>query len=263
MQIIRNEQPTGTPNRTRREEIVPLLTGHREGEPEMYMDCSESEGWPWDSNPGTCTWDIQVEAVRNFIAPFEQLDSQAAAEQACGDDDKGGVYCYPFSSDFLPIGAGDDDGDLNSANFDQKMGAFIRKYFARNGKPQGQTYIMRAVAAGDEHFLDEFGDRPRAQRPVRARVVWTDGQLTDGGKFRAYLEKATHSSEGFGSHGEWDEVWAVAIIGEEGGGGKAAYDQYVELSENHPWIHPYYFEGVANPAEIAEDMAVAAVPVNA
>jgi hypothetical protein len=262
MQIVRTEQPTGTENRTRREKIVPLLTGTRETEPEMYLDCSESEGWAWDSNPRACTWDIQLEAVRNFIAPFEVLDSQAAEEQS-GGDDKGGVYCYPFSNNFQPIGHGGDDGDLNSANFDRKIGDFTKKYFDREGKPRGGTEIMTAIRAGDKHFLGEFRDQPRSERPVRARVVWTDGALNDADAFRVYLRQATLSDEGFGSHGEWDEIWAVAISGETGGGGKQAYDQYLELSHKHPWIHAYYFEGVINAAEIAEDMAVAVVPTQA
>ena len=260
MQIVRTEQPTGTQNRTRREEIVPLLTGTREAEPEMYLDCSESEGWAWDSNPSASTWDIQLESVRSFIAPFEVLDSQAAQEQSAGDEGKGGVYCYPFSNNFQPIGRGNDDGDLNSANFDRKIGDFIKKYFDQQGKPRGGTEIMTAIRAGDKHFLGEFRDEPRSERPVRARVVWTDGALNDADAFRTYLGQATLSEEGFGSHGEWDEVWAVAISGEAGGGGKQAYDQYQQLSTNHPWIHAYYFEGVINPAEIAEDMAVAVVP---
>lgn len=263
MQIIRTEQPTGTENRTRREEIVPLITGTREAEPEMYIDCSESEGWAWDTNPSACTWNIQIEAIRNFIAPFEALDSQAAEEQSGGSDEKGGVYAYPFSNLFLPMGQGNDDGDLNSSNFDAKIGAFIKKYFDKHGKPRGGTEIMTALRAGDKHFLGEFGSDPRDERPVRARVVWTDGALNDAADFRRYLEQATLTNEGFGSHGEWDEVWAVAISGEAGGGGKHAYDQYVELSKNHPWIHAYYFEGVINPDEIAEDMAVAVVPTQA
>jgi hypothetical protein len=263
MQIVRTEQPTGTENRTRREEIVPLITGTREAEPELYLDCSESEGWAWTSNPSACTWDIQIEAVRNFLAPFEVLDSQAAGEQSGGDEDKGGVYTYPFSNNFQPIGHGSDDGDLNSSNFDKKMGDFIKKYFDGQGKPRGGTEIITAIRAGDKHYLGEFGDEPRSERPVRARVVWTDGALSDADAFRTYLSQATLTDEGFGSHGDWDEVWAVAIAGEAEGGGKQAYDQYVELSRNHPWIHAYYFEGVVNPTEIAEDMAVAVVPTQA
>jgi len=134
-QIVRTEQPTGTENRARREEIVPLLTGTREAEPEMYLDCSESEGWAWESNPAASTWDIQLEAVRNFIAPFEVLDSQAAEEQSAGGDEKGGIYCYPFSNIFQPIGHGADDGDLNSANFDRKIGDFIKKYSDAQASP--------------------------------------------------------------------------------------------------------------------------------
>jgi hypothetical protein len=263
MQITRTEVPTGTEDRTRRETIVPLNTGTREVEPEMYLDCSESEGWPWNSLPAVNTWSVQIEAVRGFIVPFEVLDSQAAAEQAGGDDDKGGVYCYPFSNAFLPIGDGDDDGDLNSSNFDEKMTAFATRYFGSDGLPRGGTEAMTAILAGDDHFMGEFRDDPRDERPVRARVMWTDGKLNDAPKFQRYLGQATVTDEGYGSHGDWDEVWAVAILGEPGGGGKAAYQQYVDLAKTHPWIHAYYFEGVTNPAEVAEDMAVAVVPTAA
>ena len=268
MQIVRTEAPTGGRDRTRREEITPLLPHESEAEPEFYLDCSQSEGWPWESNPSVCTWDVQVEAVRQLIVPFEQLDSQAAAEQAGGDADKGGVYAYPFSNRFLPIGDGPDDGDLNSANFADKMlKDFYAKYFGGATHPvQGGTDIMEAVKAGDRHFFGdrkdpgEFFDKPREDRPVRLRVVFTDGALNDAKEFRAYLSQATLSKKGYGSHGEWDEVWGIAILGEVEGGGKAAYQQYKKLAEDHPWIHPYYFENVVNPAEIAEDMAVAAVP---
>lgn len=267
MQITRTETPTGGPHRTERDRIVPLNTGTRDVEPEMYLDCSESEGWEWKSSPGTRTWPIQLAAVRGFIVPFEGLDSQAAGEQAGGSDEKGGVYCYPFSNVFQPIGRGDDDGDLNSANFEEKMGAFVREYFD-GGNPAGGTEIMAAIAAADEHFMGEFGpggenEAPRDQRPVRARVVWTDGALRDEAHFRQYLAAAEAGPDGYGRHGEWDEVWAVAIIGEPGGGGKDAHQQYLDLAKTHPWIHAYYFEGVVNPDEIAEDMAVAVVPTQA
>lgn len=259
---MRTETPTGGPDRTPREEIITLLPTESKAEPEFYLDCSQSEGWPWSASPAVCTWDVQVEAVRQLIVPFESLDSQAAAEQADGDDDKGGVYAYPFSNIFLPIGHGNDDGDLNSPNFEQKMlKDFYRKYFGGATHPvSGGTEIMEAIKAGDKHYLGEFKKDPRDKRPVRLRVVFTDGALQDAKKFKAYLEQATLSPKGYGAHGEWDEVWAIAILGETEGGGKAAYDQYRALAEDHPWIHAYYFESVVNPAEIAEDMAVAAVP---
>ncbi len=267
MQITRTETPTGGPNRTPREEIVSLNTGPREVEPEGYLDFSESEGWPWDGDPAQNTWNVQIEAVRQFIVPFEDLDSQAKAEQAGGNEDKGGVYFYPFNNSFLPIGRGDDDGDLNSANFNQKMTAFLHKY-GRGGLPAGGTEIMEAVRAGDRHFTDEFGKDPRDERPVRARVVFTDGMLNDAASFRSYLEQATLGRDGYGRHGEWDEVWAICILGEgrkpDGTNpAKSAYDQYVNLAKDHSWIHPYLFEAVTNPAEVAEDMALVLVPTQA
>jgi hypothetical protein len=268
MQIVRTETATGGPARTPRQEIVPLNTGPREVEPECYLDCSESEGWAWDSDSTKSTWPIQEEAARQFIVPFEALDSQAAGEQADGSDDDGGVYFYPFSHKFLPIGKGDDDGDLNSSNWDRKMTAFKKTYFDASGRPQGGTQIMAAVKAGDEHFLGEFGPggenaAARDERPVRARVVFTDGALSDADAFRQYLSAATGGRDGYGSHGEWDEVWGICILGEEGGGGHAAYDQYLQIAKDHPWVHAYYFEAVTNAAEVSEDMALAVVPTQA
>jgi hypothetical protein len=261
MQIVRTEVPSGGPARTRREEIVQLLPAESEAEPEVYLDCSESEGWPWDGNPPVCTWEVQVEALRQLIVPFEALDSQAEGEQAEGDDSHGGLYTYPFSNLFLPLGKGDDDGDLNSANFTRKMAAFAVKHFGGASHPvTGGTQIMEAVKAGDKHYMGEFRKEPRDERPVRLRLVLTDGALQDAPQFQAYPGQAALSPKGYGAHGDWDEVWGIAILGEVEGGGKAAYDQYLALAKDHSWIHAWYFEGVVNPAEIAEDMAVAAIP---
>jgi hypothetical protein len=264
VKIVREEQDTGGPNRTPREEIVPLVTGKRGAEPEFYLDCSESEIWPWDSDPSKNTWSIQLEALRQCIVPFEIMDTEAAEEQAGGSDEMGGVYTYPFNHEFVPMGDGDDGGDLNSANFQRKMDAFIRKY----GVPGGGTKIMSAIKAADDHFLGEFGpggeeEQPVGSRPIRVRVVWTDGALKDEKEFRNYLNAAKLDKEtGLGDHGEWLETWAVAIIGEEGGGGHEAHRQYQAVAKDHPWVHSYYFANVVNPSEIAEDMAVATVPAS-
>jgi hypothetical protein len=264
MQIVRTEVPTGTENRTRRETIVPLFTGSRPTVAECYFDCSESEGWEWSADPRVCTWDIQVEAARQFIVPFQELDSAAAGEQAEGSDERGGVFFFPFNNNYLMMGEDLEDGDLNSSNWSRKFGAFVQKYFGRNdGKPMGGTEVMEAVKAGDRQYMGEYGSKPRAERDVRARVLWTDGILSDARKFKGYLEDAKLTKEGFGGHGEWDEVWGIGILGERGGYGEAAAAQYRELAKDHPWIHVYYFEGVVNAAEVAEDMAFALVPVQA
>ena len=70
--------------------------------------------------------------------------------------------------------------------------------------------------------MGEFGpggdnEKPRDERPVRARTVFSDGAVTDEAEFRAYLAKATRDRKtGYGRHGEWDEVWAIAILGQPG-----------------------------------------------
>lgn len=276
MTIEREETPSGGKERTPRKEITPLntedRTGGREVEPEMYLDASPSEGWQWDSDPSQCTWIVQLYAARGLVVPFEALDSQAAGEQAGGSDEEGGVYAYPFSHKFFPIGEGDDDGDLNSSNWSRKMTAFAGTYFGGKDRPgeYGGTKIMSAVQAADKHFMGEFGpggenEKPRDERPVRARVVFTDGALQDAVAFRSYLEQATlDKATGYGQHGDWDEVWAIAIIGPDGdAGGQQAYKMYQDVAKDHPQVHPYYFPGVVNSDEIAEDMAVAVVPTAA
>lgn len=274
MKITREEDETGGPNRTRQETIVPLVTaerletpsGPRGTEDEDYIDASESEGWPWNSDSRLCTWELQLDAIHTTLDAFNQLDSMMAAEQADGDDEEGGSAAYIFSNVYMPLGAGPDGQDLNLTNWKRKWEAFYAKYWnGRTRPPFGGTQIMEAVKAGDKHYLGEFGpggknEMPRAQRPVRIRKAWTDGALQDAEKFQRYLSEARLTPVGLGGHGEWDELWAIIILGEEGGGGHAAHQQYQRLAKDHPWIHPYYFESVKNAAEIAEDVTIACAP---
>ena len=274
--IDRQEPPTGGPDRTPREEIKPLVTGAIEVNPENLVDCSPSEGWPWKRKPVN-TWSVQSASIKGFSEPFAMLDSQAGTTDAAS---AGGVEMWPFSDRFLPLSdQRDEDGeliiDVNPTNFDSRMAAFVklhRDHFDRNGLPEyGGTVAMEAVRASDEHFMgDEFGKRARVDRPLRVRAMWTDGLLQDATEFQAYLRQATPIQDPrvsptttIGRHGDWDEIWLIAIFGEEGGDGHAAYQQYVELAKDHPWIHPLYFEDVINGAEISEDMALAAVPTAA
>jgi hypothetical protein len=267
MQITRTETETSSgPKRTPREEIVPLFSGDTTVEPEGYWDLSQSTGWevapPEGSEPSRYT--VMKEAIRGFIVPFEQLDAEAKSEQAEGSDEMGGVYFYPFSNVFEPIGEGDDDGDLNSSNFERKVAAMENTYFD-NGKPQGGTQIMEAIRAADLHFMGEFGpdgdNVPRLQRPIRARTVWTDGELRDHDEFARYMAES-NVRDGIGVRQDWDEVWAVAIFG-YGPEHDATLAQYQKLAATHPNIHVYSFDQVSQPGVVAEDMAIAVVPQTA
>jgi hypothetical protein len=181
------------------------------------------------------------------------------------------------------MGANADDGDLNPENVERKLSEWVRRHWGRGATgphPEyGGTNIMSAIAAADERFFygdeAEFRDRPFAARPLRVRRVLTDGVLQDAAAFVQYLESATlyvppkeldlgPTPPAWGNHGEWLEVWAVAILGEDAdGGAKAAYQQYVEIRKQFPWVHPYFFQKVSAAAEIVEDFAVATVPQGA
>ena len=192
-----------------------------------------------------------MESLRQFIAAAEQLDSQAAAEQAGGSDEKGGIYSAFFNHSLVRIGQGDDDGDLNSTNMAEKVAAI--RVSNENGQmvplPYGGTNLMSTIRYLDQHYLGEFGDRQVTARPKRARTVWTDGAMKDFREFGARLAE-DHSSE-------WpQEEWFIAIFG-YGEDHDATVTLYNEVAEKHSNVHVYSFNSVTNPAEIAEDVAVA------
>jgi hypothetical protein len=273
MIITRSEPSSGSADRTPREEIKPLITGTRGFEPEQYPDSSPSEGWPWKSNSQVNTWTIQRQSMKSFTEPFAALDTEAKNETEAG-----GVATYPFSDRYLPLSdKKDEDGDLiidvNPFNFDGRIDYFMRLHsdHFQGGLPQyGGTELRTALIAGDEHFMDEFGHLARGQRPGRGRVFWTDGMLQDAQAVLDYLAQATAVDDPkasdvtpIGRHGDWDEIILACILGEEGSDSHQAYEQYAQFAKSHPWIHPLFFTGVINGAEIAEDAAIAVVPVNA
>jgi hypothetical protein len=263
MQIVRTEAVTGGENRTPREEIVPVFSEADEVEPDILFDCSDSESWEIAEGSATARWPVQMEAIRQLVAAAEQLDSQAAAEQAGGDDEKGGLYAAGFNHELVKVGVAgkydlryaagrpeDDEGDLNSTNFEEKISAL--RTSRGNPVPSGGTQIMQSVTYLDAHYLGEFGDRPVAQRPKRARVVFTDGELKDAREFGQRLQQD--------NSGHWpEEDWFIAILG-HGAEHDSTLVQYQQITEQHKNVHVYSFEEVTNPAEIAEDMAVAVLP---
>lgn len=278
MTVTRDEPTSGGPLRTERGEIAPLVRRQEleplgiGAEPEDYLDVSPSVMWTWKSNPGICTWDIEKQVLIQGLGPFAAMDSQAKNEEGGG-----GVFCYPFSAEYLQMGKDADDGDLNPETAERKIREFITRHWGRNATgpdPEyGGTRIMSAIQAADDRFClgkkSEFRNLAVAKRPLRVRRMLGDGGFQDEAEFIEYMEQATlfehpdgnPDSPAWGNHGEWLEVWAVAILGEDADGkAKEAYQQYVGLKERFPWIHPYFFQKVEKAGEIAEDFAVATVP---
>ena len=267
IEITRTEATTGGPKRTKREEFVPVFDENTIlVEPDMAGDGSESEGWTlsW----GAPLWPTQLEAMRQFTGAAQDLDSQLKGEQSGGDDDKGGMYAAFFNHRLIKVGvehqsddryvAGrdeDDEGDLNLTNWDHKIKMLQDPQMGP--LPIGGTVISPTIAYLDGHYMGEFEKDeetglvvPVAQRPIRARVIWTDGAMKDWQLFGKRLEE-DHSDKWPAEH------WFIAILG-EGDDHDATLRLYNQIAAKRPGkVHVYSFDRVASGAEIAEDMAVA------
>ena len=86
---------TGGPNRTPRSEIRPAVSSNRKKEPVLLLDLSTSMNWgaadeygPEWPDPGSRRA-IVIEALHGLVRVLEREDSEAAAEQASGSDERG------------------------------------------------------------------------------------------------------------------------------------------------------------------------------
>jgi hypothetical protein len=277
MQIVRTEPTTGGPSRTPREHFEPVFGTNDLVEPDGALDASSSEGWELPSGAPP-VWGTQLEAYRQFVAAAEALDSQAAEEQAGGSKEKGGIYTAIFNHDLVIVGTGDDGGDINSTNFDEKINSIrVKDETGRSVPlPYGGTNVMPTISYLDKHYLVEFAKDedtgqvvPVHSRPKRARTAWTDGAMKD---YREFGKRLGSTQEEIGKQlahqypelGElitggdmWpQEEWFIAILG-EGTDHDETLRLYQDIAKKHSNVHVYSFDRVSNAAEIAEDMAVA------
>src|SRR4051812_22534939 len=186
---------TGGPNRTPRSEISPAVSANRKKEPVLLLDLSGS--MDWEAAPGGPEWSdrtrsggrrgIVIEALRGLVSALEDEDSEAAAEQAGGSDDLGGLLTHGFADGHVEI------GDLNTSNLERKLHQI---------QWGGRTHIMPAWKAALADYDEEFGDRDPDEQPTLLTLVLTDGEADDWAEFGPVLEKATAK-----------RVFAVAIVG--------------------------------------------------
>ena len=184
---------TGGPSRTPRSEIRPAVSASRTKEPVLLLDLSTSMNWGAADEYGPEWPDagsrraIVVEALHGLVRVLEREDSEAAAEQADGSDELGGLMAHGFANRHVEI------GDLNSSNLERKLSQI---------KWGGKTYIMPAWRAALADYDEEFGDRDPDEQPTMLTLVVTDGEADDWQEFGPVLEKATVK-----------RVFVVAILG--------------------------------------------------
>lgn len=173
-------------------DLNPVIPAGVPREPIALIDTSGSMTWS-ATGPGTSDFplrrDVVGEAMGMLIRALEGQDSQAAAEQAAGDEDRGGLLVHLFADQDTEL------GDLNSANWRDKWGGI------RWG---GGTRIMSAWQAAQDAYLEEFGQTPVTSRPALLTLVITDGEAVDGDQFAKVMQAADAKS---------DIYFRVAIVG--------------------------------------------------
>jgi len=234
-------QETGGPNRTPRSEIGPAVSANRKKEPVLLLDLSTSMDWSASDDAGP-DWPDQgsrravvIGALSGLVRALEDEDTEAAAEQASGSDELGGLMTHGFANGHVEI------GDLNTSNLERRLNSI---------QWGGRTYIMPAWKAALADYDEEFGDRDPDEQPVMEVVVVTDGEADDWMDFEAVLEKATAK-----------RVFVVAIVG-HGAKHDATLRAYQEAArkneaqdkfgKNH--VKVVSFDSVTDPAEIATDL---------
>src|SRR5215469_14005603 len=239
-------QETGGPSRTPRSEIGPAVSANRKKEPVLLLDLSTSMDWgAADENSGdypdaNSRRAIVIGALHGLVRALEEEDSEAAAEQAGGSDELGGLMTHGFANGHVEI------GDLNSSNLERRLNSI---------QWGGRTYIMPAWRAALADYDEEFGDRDPDEQPVMEVLVLTDGEADDWMEFEPVLEKATAK-----------RVFVVAIVGsgpkhdatlrayQEGARKNQAQDKF---GKSH--VNVVSFDSVTDPAEIAADLVTLVV----
>lgn len=210
----------------------PLVPAGQKKEVICLLDTSGSMEWEAADGSDVSRWALVSEALPAFVAALEGEDSEAAAEQSGGSDEKGGLLIHGFSNIHT------EHGDFNSANIKRKMAGI---------KVGGGTTIMPAWRAAQEDYMDEFGDRDALDRPALLTLVITDGEATDAAEFTQVLAKA-----GTGRY------FAVAIVGhgEEHDSTLRSYQGAADANPKHVTVMS--FDAVTNPKVLADDLILMA-----
>ncbi len=239
---------TGQANRTPRSEITSVRKHNRKYEPVVLIDLSGSMDWSAeDENDPAGEWGqpgdksrrrIVIEALPLLVKALAKEDSEAAAEQAGGSDELGGLLAFGFASAPTEI------GDLNESNLQHRLNSIAWG---------GGTYVVPALKLALKDYDDEFEDDEDDTR-VHEILILTDGQASDWQDLEPYLLQA-----------DANRVYVIAIVG-HGAPALATYKEYTQVAQKNQsedkfgkaHVHVVLFDGVTDPQEIGEDLVTLA-----
>jgi hypothetical protein len=146
-----------------------------EKEPMLLLDTTGSMSYAAAEGSTVERRQVIGEAIGRIVEVLGAEDSQAAKEQAAGED-AGGLMTVTFAG-----GTAEEIGDLSPDNWREKWRAI------RWG---GGTQIMPGWEKLVDTYLEEFGDVPKQDRPHLLALVITDGEADDTDQFAQTLAQA-------------------------------------------------------------------------
>ena len=210
----------------RREEVTAVVPAWRKTEVLALLDTSGSMEWEAAEGSTVTRKALVAEALPMFVTALEGADSEAAAEQAGGSDEMGGLLVHGFSHEHHEL------GDFNSSNMARRIA----------GIPWGGgTAIMTAWKAALADYLEEFGDE--AEPPALLTLVITDGEAADAAEFARVLEVKDPS-----------RYFAVCIVGWGAEHDKTLRSYEAAAAANPKHVTVVSFDGVTNPRDLAADL---------
>lgn len=206
-------------------DLTPVAPEGQEVEPVAVVDTTGSMSWPNSPDDPAERRQILGEAMGGIVAALGAKDSQAAAEQAAGED-KGGLLTFTFAD-----GKAEELGDLNADNWQQKWASI---------KWGGGTLVMPGYNAALEAYMEEFGSRSPMDRPQLAMVLFTDGEAGDTDEFAKALEQVK---------GKGYVILALLGHGEEHDRALAVYQK---VAEGNSHVRVVTFGSTTDPTTITD-----------
>lgn len=209
-------------------DLSPVVAKGVDREPIALIDISGSMSWPVADGSTVQRREVVGEAMGILVKHLEGEDARAAAEQAAGSDEKGGLLVHLFSDHTEEL------GDLNSSNWRAKWASI------RWG---GGTCIMPGWEAAQESYMEEFGEVPALDRPVLLVLVITDGEASDWEQFSKVLDQANSARK-----------FCVAIVGHGADHDRTLAAYKAAEARNGRNVRVVTFGGETDPASIANDL---------
>jgi len=207
-------------------DLSPIVHAGVEKEPMLLLDTSGSMSWPAADGSSLARLAVIGEALGRIVEVLGAEDSQAEAEAAAGEDE-GGLMTVLFSDHAECI------DDLSSANWKRKWDAIAWG---------GGTEIMPGWSLLVDTFLEEFGERPKQDRPALLALVVTDGEASDADAFATEIAKLKGTT-----------YVCVAILG-FGADHDATLASYQRIEQANPHVRVVTFGGQTDPTQIADDL---------